>query len=847
MSKQVNYSHISIFKTEFDLLYTNYISNTDPSKVQHAVERMTILQDKITDTLDRAPINVSKYFTWRKTSTIPDVIIDVEKTKLDIQGKLGLMLSHSIDVLSLVNRVDPITKPASLSVDPGSTNQASKANDVQIPKASETPKAMDFAIGFGNLGANCWANSLLSMILSMPNFKRAYEAVANHYAQDNLNAQNQLHGKALLNALQAYEAALMLKQPVPASISQDVRLAFNHFFGRVNPLTFHEIFSKQTYRQEDAWEGMQMLMGRYEHIMRLDGNTNPLPRPYSLLQTKRHYHPIGEPQPADQEKLRKDDYSRLTIDNVSSMTHDDYQIILDLQNNGHLSFRQLLSEYFRNTHLQGHDAGTYLLPDGQVQQFQLIGEGRQFVQAPEELLLTIKRFGASMEGVGFKIATPLAIHQTLVLPADATSVNVPIAYELDAFNVHSGDFGGGHYIAYRKINGQWIEANDGYVRFISEQEIDQILFGQKRPTFTSYMHHYTRIPELRQQEAIASANIVPSIVRDPVAGIEKASQEMIACEQTRKQLEAFTRVLSRTDASPSDLSAALQELEKTSPGVIDRFRYSIWVNDKTPDVHDHGTTTLRNNPKKLQEIKLPWLISPAGANLIEQMIIMQRRKLEIATEKWKEAQLRAFLEKVKSPSVSNEELLTALRALPEKVQHSLHGLIYQSHLKKFGESHVHKEEYQNRYGEVALEKGDIRKTLTEATGSVLNLWGTNIIEQLISDHSIKGEKLQCAYEKEQLIGFLDLMFRSPNDISNPQLLKAFERLDIRNEIKEKLYWHIWYAYRMPQIDDYGTNTFKTNPRTLLEICQPSLAKPPVCATGSNILYQMIKLLEKESR
>lgn len=841
MSKQVNYSHISYLKTEFDLLYKSYISSTDHQKIKHAIERMTQLQDKISNALDRAPVNVSKYFTRKATSIAPDVTVDAEKTKLDIQEKLALMLlSHSTDVPSLVNRVDPITLPISQSsVDPGSRDQASQVSDTQAPQAT------DFAVGFENLGANCWANSLLSMVLSMPNFKRAYEAVANYYVQD-LDPQNQIHGVALLNAFQAYEAASTLKQPVAASISQDVRLAFNHFFGRVNPLTYHEIFSKLTFRQEDAWEAMQMLMGRYEQIMRLDGNANPLPGPYSLLQTKRHYRSIGEPQPADPEKLRRDDYSRLTIDNVSSMIHDDYQIILDLQDKGHLSFWQLLSEYFHNTHLQGHDKGIYLLPDGQVQQFELIGEGRQFVQVPEELLLTIKRFGASMEGVGFKITAPLAVHQTLVLPADATSANVPVAYELDAFNVHRGDFGGGHYIAYRKIRGRWIEANDGRVRFVSPQEIDQILFGQKGPAFTSYMHHYALIPEAQQQEAIASSRMAPSTMREPASGIERTSQEMLACEQSIKQLEALNSVLLRSDANPSDLAAALQELEKAAFGVMDRFRYSIWVNDKTPDVYDYGTTLLNEHPKKLQEITLPWLISPPGATLMEQMFIVLRKKLDIATEQFHEAQLRAFLEKINA-AVSNEELLAALQALPEKVQNALHGLVYQSHLKKFGKEHVHKEEYHNVYGKIALETGDIRKTLTEATESILNLWGKNIIEQLITEHHVKAGKLQCAYEKEQLQGFHDLMLHSPSDISNFQLFKAFERLDIRPEIKEKLYWHIWYGHRMPQIYGYGTNTFKDNPRCLLGICQPNLAKPPVSATGSNILYQMIKLLEKESR
>jgi hypothetical protein len=359
------------------------------------------------------------------------------------------------------------------------------------------------------------------------------------------------------------------------------------------------------------------------------------------------------------------------------------------------------------------------------------------------------------------------------------------------------------------------------------------------------MHHYKRVHDSRQQEVIASAANAPTVVLSaPVSETEKLSLEMSTCEQTIKQLETFTALL-RTDAQ--DLSSALKDLEHVAPDIVTTFRYAIWLNDRTPDIYDYGTTTLNSNPRKLQEVKLPWLIAPTGANLLEQMLMVQRRKLEIATEKYKEAQLRSFLEKVKSSSVSNEELLVALQALPQSVQNSLHGLVYHSHLKKFGKEHVNKGEYHNEYGKIALEKGDIRKTLSEATESVLNLWGKNIIEQLISEHHIKGEKLRCAYEKEQLQGLHDLMLRSSGEVSNYQLFKAFERLELRTEIREKLYWHIWYGHRSPHVYNYGAKTFQNNPRCVLSICEPNLARPPICGTGSNIFFQLIKLLEKEAR
>ncbi len=831
MSKLVNFSHISVYKSQYDILYEQNIKNSNPKELETAVQKMIALQDRIGKALDRASVNVARYFKW-SNQTAPEQTVDVDTIKQEVQDKMMKILAHNSEVNSGAKAMEYQVVPI-LKLTPPTTPPPLP------PTASEPVKAPDpatqFAVGFGNSGANCWANSLLSMILSMPNFRVAYETVGNYYVHNPQNPQDAVHGNALLNALNAYDLALVMKKPVEASASQNVRLAFHHFFGYKNPLSFHELFSERSRQQEDASEAMQVLMGRYEDILQEQAPQAALPEPYCPMQTKRHYRPIGNPFPADPEKLARNDYSQLSNDNVSSLVNHDYQILLDLQNKGHLPFSALLSEYFCNTHPQGHDVGTYLLPDRNIQQFELIGEGRQFAQAPNELLLTIKRFGATVSGTGFKIASPLAVHQTLVLPAIATRDNTPIAYELSTFNVHKGDFGGGHYIAYRKIQGQWIEANDGSVRIVSEQEIDQILRGEKGSTYTSYLHHYTRIDAAHQQQAIAQA-------ARPLEQSERLAQKVAACKQSIQCLEA----LLQANRDSAALREGLQLLGQHASDALKTLKYALWVNDKTPDLLEYGTDVLNGNPERLCDINLPWLISSTGKNLLEQLLMTQRHQLEIASVQLNEALLQAFLEKVKS-QLSNEELLTALQALPDPLQNALHGLVYHSHLKKFGPQHVDKEEYHNAYGKVALEKGDIRKTIVEATESVLNLGGKNILEQLIFDHQTKAEKLQCAYEKEQLDGFYALLTRPATEISSYQLFKAFERMELRDKIKETLYWHLWYGHRSPQIHHYGTNTFKNDPRSLLTVRDPNIARAPVCPTGSNLLFQMIKLLEKEMR
>ena len=252
------------------------------------------------------------------------------------------------------------------------------------------------------------------MIVCVPSFRQAYETVANDHAQRHVYAPSKIHGIALQNALKAYETALQQKQPVSSDVTQEVRLAFNHLFGHLNPITRHKIFSKSQCAHEDAYEAMQVMMGEYERILREQNPENPaFSDLYCPMETRRHYSPSGEEREADPLKVSQDDYSRLSADNSSGVTCNDYQILLDVQNKAHLSFQSLLTDYFRNTLVNDHNQAQYLLPSGRLQNFKLTGECRQFLRTPGEFMLTIKRFGALADGQGYKITTPVMINRML--------------------------------------------------------------------------------------------------------------------------------------------------------------------------------------------------------------------------------------------------------------------------------------------------------------------------------------------------------------------------------------------------------------------------------------------------
>ena len=519
------------------------------------------------------------------------------------------------------------------------------------PRAAEIPPMVEpdppfnpLSVGFRNLSANCWANSLLQLLLISPSLQNAYTAVATKYIQAPVEI-DQRHGESLLRALIAYHLAYADQRPVDAQVSQDVRLSLHHFFG-LSPVA--EV-------QEDAWEAMQVLMGRYEADLK-EARQFPPAELYRLMETKRIYRPVGEPRDPDPVKLQKDDYSKLDKDLTSSQTSADYQIFLDLQHRGHLTFQAILLEYFRNTCVQGHDRSVYLRPDGKIEDFELIGERRQFTQTPDEFLLTIKRFGMNQNGSGYKVLSQMAIERTLVLPAIATAAGIPIAYALDGFIVHGGGYGVGHYVAYKKINEEWVECDDSRVRTVPPEEIDRILHGlhSNGPKYTSYIHHYSRLP---------------APVPEPVVDHAGLARYKESCEKLLASLE-----------SGSDLL----------PKALDTLRHLVWINGGAVTYPNFGEIVLKSQPHIVKEITRPYLMG-GGLNLIDQMIAVEKRQLAILSadhdqrEKLQYAferdQLQAFHDLLADPELNHRQLFEAFRQLTVRpyLKEKLYWLIWIDH------------------------------------------------------------------------------------------------------------------------------------------------------------------------
>ncbi len=480
------------------------------------------------------------------------------------------------------------------------------------------------AIGFKRQDSNCWCNCLLQMVIHLPSIRTAYEFIGYHYMNDRNNPLNKRHGSAMVRALLNYDSRLRKGKAVPSQVSQTVRVAMNHFFPTI---------SLSSKCNEDAYDAMQLLMGKYQEIAK-EEILSRTPSLYRLMKTKRIYEAEGLPRAADPFKLKQtkqnpdapDAYTRLPPDLTSSLSNLDYQIFLDLQNQSHLCFNDLVKTYFCSESQEG-EPGVYLRPDDQIQDFKLKSERRQFETIPEELVLTIKRFGFNREAsIAFKITTPLTVPRAFALPQEAIKAGKQPIYDLDFFIVHNGEYDCGHYISYRKIQGSWFQLNDDNVRCLSEEEIDDILGNPRGSTYTSYIHHYSIRTQQAQSPAFSShSGIAPSLFHlfpsiDSL--IVAAKSQVSASNQFIRNLEELNQLIKDPSSAKNAIDRSIATLPKD---VLDILDYFIKIERKMRDAPNDGTSIGENNPRYLASILTPH-ISPTGGNLIEQMIAYEKAK-----------------------------------------------------------------------------------------------------------------------------------------------------------------------------------------------------------------------------
>ncbi len=334
-------------------------------------------------------------------------------------------------------------------------------------------------IGFENAGANCWCNALLQLMFRNDFFCKMYQRVATHYIE-HADKNQGLAGTRFLKALTSFQEEMQkpshLQSSLPSTLSQDVRLAFR---------TLRNSFSEKASRHEDAVEAFTILADCYTQIPPAPEN---LPLTFGLVRTFFYYLPNPDTAlPA----IEKDsaDYISFHDPGVKQLfnnlyireeqipqTHLAVSICIDSSDVQTLLNFSLSDEIVKSS--------SRIVTQKGLQHCTRSGGSSYLASAPQELVITLKRFNEAIE----KILTPV----TPSLELEVREKNgVLVKYTLSGVIVHRGSSArAGHYVFLKRENDRWIEYNDSSVNMLPGG-LDEIL--RKKDVLTGgYLFHYTR-------------------------------------------------------------------------------------------------------------------------------------------------------------------------------------------------------------------------------------------------------------------------------------------------------------------------------------------------------------------
>lgn len=127
------------------------------------------------------------------------------------------------------------------------------------------------------------------------------------------------------------------------------------------------------------------------------------------------------------------------------------------QKNGIVDFYDCFDEY-RHTEFENKNGiGTV--------EYKIKSTGKQ-------IFVGLKRFSGTLfmgNYVSYKINRSVEMYDEITIPVN----DIPTKYTLVAVILHFGELNGGHYIAYRKIHGQWTFADDSTVGLLDDGQFNR--------------------------------------------------------------------------------------------------------------------------------------------------------------------------------------------------------------------------------------------------------------------------------------------------------------------------------------------------------------------------------------
>ncbi|KAG6559750.1 Ubiquitin carboxyl-terminal hydrolase [Candidatus Rhabdochlamydia oedothoracis] len=305
-------------------------------------------------------------------------------------------------------------------------------------------------VGFKNKLNNCGFNSCLQMIINEPALLHIYTTVASHYAKST-KAKDQECGNRMLSVLDSYDQAIEEQKSIPEEVSNKLRLAMNYLSPKEIKLDH--------YIQEDASEILTILFAKNDEILKKQNLTNTSSINYKFEKVTHHLKVLTE--------TPNKDCSFLNPDNIYREEGTSYGISINFDSEQKdFTLRSLLKKYFCNKDVIGSEMRRYMV-DGNDTWVSPVKEEIEFSTLPKDLFINFARFKPDWT----KLTNPIEIPEQL----DAKLLKIKNApsgsYELSSFIVHLGDsLNNGHYMAYRKVQDQWMQCNDGSVSLVSKKQ-----------------------------------------------------------------------------------------------------------------------------------------------------------------------------------------------------------------------------------------------------------------------------------------------------------------------------------------------------------------------------------------
>lgn len=614
--------------------------------------------------------------------------------------------------------------------------------------------------GFARRGANCSLSALGQIIINTPLLREGFAGIRD----DNF-------GDPLAQFID--ECRDTQDNSLPDSTTQGLRERLVALFGSL-------AISPSCYRQEDTHELISLLMGK------LDADRSPL---FTSCETSRYYEPTGHSlTPAEYDRdirrgnpraFNRDNYSRL-VDNRSSRFDPEWQLFLDLQNNGEISFLEHLNLCFVS---KSGDIGWYLGNDDRIHAFQLTKITRQFEAVPRQLMVVLKRFGKDDRGNGYKIDQAVAVPRIFSLPDGGLKNGGRANYEISSFFVHQGGYGGGHYVSYVLAdNDKWYRLNDDSRQELTLYEVDCAL-----------LNSYVAIVRPTQKQPVES--LASHLI--PVRRIPLSSSVIypLSALSLVKDLENFASKLGGGDKEVRTAYNAL-------PGQIsNELHRVIWLSDKMPNILEYGKTACDKDPTILKNCVKPWL-SLRGKNIVEQMLELEKDKQVIVDLHKVLGDLKDFALVLDCTYYAKDALKKQFSQLDDSIRHELQEDVWRVQgspdIWEFGKEEIEKD--------VCLLKNLSGRNLVQEKITKIN----TLIEQKNADQ-IKG-KLGCL-----------LALIKDASVAPIQLIYLYNALPIPT--KHQLEGAIWQAHKPAGNEPkYGENAVKRDIRCLQPILENLLKR-----------------------